>query len=249
MCRQVDRLEAQLQPGSAPLVSFVVPMNVYVLNSSQSEVVHDPSSPYNGFRSGYAANVARVDRCFGEFVSFLKQSGLYDNSIIAITADHGESLGEDGNYGHQFWLFPEDIRIPLMISVPARLRSTLTTDTGRIAFSTDLVPTLLRLLGNDVRDLGDLFGSPLVTNAGSELPSRRRKPYVIMSSYGASYAMLRRNGKFLFIADLINYREHAFELFQQPLGSRIRATADLGQVNQALIRSQVDAIEAHYRQP
>lgn len=245
-CDQADGVEKLIQPGAPPLASFVVPMNVYVLNSSHSELVNDPSSPYDGFRSGYAANVARVDSCFGKFVSFLKRSGQYDNSIIAITADHGESLGEDGNYGHQFWLFPEDIRIPLMISVPSRLRSALTTDTGRIAFSTDLVPTLWRLLGNDVRDLGYLAGSPLVTNAGSELPSRRRQPYVVMSSYGASYGMLRRNGKMLFIADLVNYREHAFELFQQPLGTRVRVTDDLRSVNQALIRRQIEDIEAFY---
>jgi arylsulfatase A-like enzyme len=217
-----------------------------VLNSSHSELVSDPSSPYDGFRSGYAANVARVDQCFGGFVSYLKQSGQYDNSIIAITADHGESLGEDGNYGHQFWLFPEDIRIPLMISMPASLRSTLTTDTGRIAFSTDLVPTLLRLLGDDVRDVGPLSGSPLVTETGNELPPRRRQPYVVMSSYGASYGMLRRNGKFLFIADLINYREHAFELFQQPVGTRATVTDDLRRINQALIQKQVEDIEAFY---
>jgi hypothetical protein len=108
---------------------------------------------------------------------------------------------------------------------------------------------LLRLLGNEVRDLGYQSGSPLVTDAGNELPSRRRQPYVVMSSYGASYGMLRRNGKMLFIADLINYREHAFELFQQPLGTRVRVTDDLRRVNQALIRQQVQDIEAFYARP
>jgi hypothetical protein len=134
-----------------------------------------------------------------------------------------------------------------MISIPAGLRAELTADLGRVAFSTDLVPTLLRILGNEVRDLGDHFGSPLLTSRDTELPPRRRAAYPVMSSYGASYAMLRRNGKFLYIADLINYREHAFELFQQPLGTRVNVTDDLRRVNQALIRRHVNEIETSYR--
>ena len=246
ICSNVAAIQKLLPAGGSPLFSFVAPMNVYTLNSSHSAVVNDPASPYNGFSSGYAANVSRVDRCFGDFIAFLKQSGIYDNSIIAITADHGESLGEDGNYGHQFFLFPEDVRIPLIISIPPRLRPTLTTDLGRIAFSSDLVPTLYRLLGNEVRDLGDQFGAPLVTDVARELPSRRRQSYLLMSSYGASYGMLRRNGKFLHIADLINYREYGFSLFKQPVGTKVRVTDDLRRVNQALIRRQMAGIEAFY---
>ena len=246
ICSNVAAIQQLLPAGGTPLISFVAPMNVYTLNSTHSPVVTDPASRYNGFRSGYAANVERVDRCFGEFIAFLKQSGLYDNSIIAITADHGESLGEGGNFGHQFFLFPEDIRIPLIMSIPQRLRSTLTTDLGRVAFSADLVPTLYRLLGSEVRELGDQFGAPLVTGVDAELPSRRRQSYLLMSSYGASYGMLRRNGRFLHISDLINYREYAFELFKEPVGTRTRVTDDLRRVNQALVRRQIAEIEALY---
>lgn len=239
ICTNVAGIQRVIEAGRAPFFSFVAPMNVYTLNTSRAPLASD------GFNTGYAANVGRVDRCFGEFVSFLKQSGIYDNSIIAITADHGESLGEDGNYGHQFWLFPEAVRIPLIISIPPRLRAGLTTDLGRVAFSSDLVPTLYRLLGNEVRDLGDQFGSPLVTEVETELPSRRRQSYLLMSSYGASYGMLRRNGAFLYISDLINYREYDFDL-QPRRDTRLRVTDDLRGVNRALIRRQMAEVEAFY---
>jgi arylsulfatase A-like enzyme len=193
--------------------------------------------------------VARVDSCFGEFVAFLKREGLYDNSVIAVTSDHGESLGEHGNWGHQFWLFPEDMRVPFILSLPPRLRAGLTADLGRVAFSSDLVATLYRVLGHEVRDLGHLFGAPLVAPAGAEVPDRRRESFLLMSSYGASYGMLRRNGKLLYISDLINYREYAYELFRQPIGNRVRVTDDARRVNQALIRRHVAEIEQFYQRP
>jgi arylsulfatase A-like enzyme len=215
-------------------------MNVYLLNASRSPLV-------DGFSTGYAENVKRVDRCFGEFIAHLKKTGIYDNSIIVVTSDHGESLGENGNYGHQFFLFPEDIRVPLIMSIPAPMRGEWSTDIGRVAFSMDIVPTLYKLLGYDVRDLGEHAGSPLVTTPEVDLPSRRRQPFIVMSSYGASYGVLRRNGRFLFISDLINYREYAFDLFKEPLGEPARVTDDLRRVNQQLIRTHVATIEDFFK--
>jgi arylsulfatase A-like enzyme len=176
----------------------------------------------------------------------LKNTGIYDNSIIVVTSDHGESLGEGGNYGHQFFLFPEDIRVPLIMSIPSAMRNAWSTDTGRVAFSMDIVPTLYALLGYQVRELGPYAGSPLVTKPDVDLPSRRRQPFIVMSSYGASYGVLRRNGRYLFISDLINYREYAFELFKPPLGEAVRVSDDLRSVNQGLIRTHVPAIDEFF---
>jgi arylsulfatase A-like enzyme len=222
-------------------------MNVYVLNTPRSRTVSEPGSIYHGFYQSYAANVQRVDGCFGTVVSNLKKAGVYDNSVILITSDHGESLGEGGNWGHQFWLFPEDLRIPLIVHVPARLQSALAADLGRVSFSTDIAPTLYQLLGYEVLDPGSLFGAPLFVAPDSQPTPRRRESFLVMSSYGASYGVLRRNGRFLYISDLINVREYAFELFQEPLGTRAKLSDDLRRVNQALIRERVAALDAFYR--
>jgi predicted AlkP superfamily pyrophosphatase or phosphodiesterase len=45
------------------------------------------------------------------FVSTLKERELYDNSIIVVTSDHGEALGEDGRNGHSTRVYPEMLRI------------------------------------------------------------------------------------------------------------------------------------------
>ena len=49
----------------------------------------------------------RLDGCFGAFVDDLKASGLYDDSLIVLTSDHGDSLGEQGRMGHAYTVFPK----------------------------------------------------------------------------------------------------------------------------------------------
>jgi membrane-anchored protein YejM (alkaline phosphatase superfamily) len=253
MCHLVEGLEQYITASAAdprPVFAFLSPMNVYLLNSSRSSTVIPGSDLDHSFYAPYANNVQRVDRCFGTFVSYLKNAGLYDNSVILLTSDHGESLGEDGNWGHQFWLFPEDVRIPLIVHIPARLRSQVSADLDRVSFSVDIAPTLYKLLGYDVQDLGRLFGAPLFVTPEEEPVPRRRQSFLVMSSYGPSYGLLRRNGRFLYISDLIHFREYAFELFQEPLGTRVKVSDDLRRVNQALIRERVAAFDAfHHRLP
>ena len=89
----------------------------------------------------------------------MKAKGRYDNSIVIVTSDHGDSLGEDGFWGHAFWLFPEGVKIPLIVHLPERLARGVTTDLGRLTFSTDIAPSLYALLGHEVLSPGPLFGS------------------------------------------------------------------------------------------
>ena len=168
ICSLVDGLQRQLSATDPrPVFAFLSPMNVYTLNLWPSDGIRTGRWD-GGFYEPYATAVRRIDTCFGTFVEYLKDAGLYDNSVIVLTTDHGESLGEDGNWGHQFWLFPEDVRIPLIMHVPSAWRANVTTDLGRVTFSTDIAPTLYQLLGHDVRDLGPLFGMPLFASSDEE---------------------------------------------------------------------------------
>jgi hypothetical protein len=253
ICHLVESLEQYITASAAdprPVFAFLSPMNVYFLNSSRSSADSPMGDLDDSFYEPYANNMQRVDRCFGTFMSYLKNAGLYDNSVILITSDHGESLGEGGNWGHQFWLFPEDIRIPLIVHIPARLLSKVSADLDRVSFSVDIAPTLYKLLGYDVQDLGPLFGAPLFVAPEDEPVPRRRQSFLVMSSYGPNYGLLRRNGRFLYISDLMQFREYAFELFQEPLGARVKVSDDLRRVNQTLIRERVATSDAfHHRQP
>lgn len=62
-----------------------------------------------------------IDRKFAEVISILRNKDVYDNSLIIITSDHGQSLGTDGWFLHQHLLNDELIRIPLIIKYPYRI--------------------------------------------------------------------------------------------------------------------------------
>jgi len=95
----------------------------------------------------YDALIAWVDSCVGHLVDHLKNSGAYDNTVLIITADHGQLLGEHGLYAHAFSLYDPLIRVPLIIRFPD-------SNHKRERFSglvqtVDLLPTLVEYLGLD----------------------------------------------------------------------------------------------------
>jgi len=246
MCHTLEDLEDKLdrQDDARPAFAFSLPQNLHISIRQHARV--PPGEHYPGFFEPYAAEVHRIDSCFGEFVQYLKRHRLYDQSIVILTTDHGDSLGEAGNWGHGVTIHPEVVRIPLIIHIPERLKATVTTDLTRIAFSTDIVPSLYQLLGHSPRDLGASFGAPLFVPRATELRPRRRESFLVVSSYAATYGLLRRNGRSLYISDLVNGREYAYDLTPQPIGVRTQVTSDMRSINQRLIREQIAGLAALY---
>jgi acetoin utilization deacetylase AcuC-like enzyme len=98
-----------------------------------------------------------MDACFGRFITSLKDAGLYDDSIVVLTADHGDALGEAKRWGHAYTLFPEIVRVPLLMHIPSKLRARFTTDVDAASYSTDITPSLYALLGYYSFDAGANF--------------------------------------------------------------------------------------------
>src|SRR5262245_33802811 len=186
-----------------------------------------------------------MDACFREFIHFLKRSKLYDNSVIIVTSDHGDSLGEMLRWGHSYTMFPEVARIPLIVRVPERFRAQFVADQRALALSTDITPTLYALLGHSSSDLGSLYGRPLFASQGEHLSSRTG-PTLIASSYGGVYAVLHDNGSRMYIADGVNGRDYAYDLTGE-LPVRIGVTPANRADDQQFIRNQVDDIARAYR--
>lgn len=69
----------------------------------------------------YDGAIAYADSELGALLSDLKKRGLTENTLVVVTADHGESFGEHGLYLHQNSLYLETIRVPLVILGPAGL--------------------------------------------------------------------------------------------------------------------------------
>jgi arylsulfatase A-like enzyme len=69
----------------------------------------------------YNGEIAESDRGFGRMVEWLKQEGLYKDSLIVVTSDHGEEMMDRGAVGHLTTLHQEMIHVPLMIKMPGNV--------------------------------------------------------------------------------------------------------------------------------
>ncbi|MBD0724726.1 hypothetical protein B6A10_06000 [Flavobacterium sp. L1I52] len=91
----------------------------------------------------YFASVNGVDEQIGRVVQQLKDMGIYDNTIIVFSADHGEMLGSQGLMHKNVW-FRESYEIPFIVHYPKKVKP----KTEDLLISVpDYMPTLLGLMG------------------------------------------------------------------------------------------------------
>ena len=69
-------------------------------------------------RSWYDNETASVDNEIGRFISVLKKIDRYERTLIIITSDHGELLGEHDDFDHGFCLYNELLHVPLIVKYP-----------------------------------------------------------------------------------------------------------------------------------
>ncbi len=73
----------------------------------------------------YAGEIAYIDHCIGRVLDRLRARGLYDNTLVIITGDHGEGLGEHGETAHGFFIYQSTLRVPLVIRAPGTMSGTM----------------------------------------------------------------------------------------------------------------------------
>ncbi|HZR81642.1 MAG TPA: sulfatase [Candidatus Binatia bacterium] len=112
----------------------------------------------------YDGEIAFNDASLGALLDELRRRGLYDSTLIVVTADHGEEFGDHGGFDHGHTLYEELIRVPLVVRLPAgRLAGARR---AAMARQIDLVPTLLDQLG--IAPDPDLPGRSLFARDGAE---------------------------------------------------------------------------------
>lgn len=97
----------------------------------------------------YLGLVSMLDHCVGRILDELKRQGIYDDSLIIFTSDHGEMLGSHGLF-QKMCMYEESERIPLLIKFPEHgmpegLAAGTTVD--RVVSQIDVLPTLCEYLG------------------------------------------------------------------------------------------------------
>lgn len=96
--------------------------------------MYDPHDPYAapepyGSRyadSPYDGEVAYADAMVGRLRQALEESGAADSTLIVLTADHGEALGDHGEEGHSFFIYDSTIRVPLIFWAPGEAQGSAT---------------------------------------------------------------------------------------------------------------------------
>ena len=97
----------------------------------------------------YDAEIAFVDESVGRTVEALEERGLLDNTLIVLTADHGESLGEHGETTHAVLVYASSLQVPLIIRDPRRVEARRLSP---LVGTTDIFPTILNRLGLPIPD-------------------------------------------------------------------------------------------------
>jgi len=237
LCGSLSELQSQIATSAAPrMFSYTQPQDLHISTITREKASVPGGGEYPGFYAPYAARLARIDACFGTFIDALKASGLYENSIVIFTADHGDSLGEEGRWGHAYTVFPEVMRIPLIIRMPGD-QSRLAANRNALVFSTDITPTLYDLLGHTPTGGGFPYGESL---AGA--PIRRADGELLGSSYGAVYGWLTHNGQRLYIVDGVNFQDYVYDISAGLVGARTTADAAERIASRKGIRDRVTVI-------
>lgn len=228
-----------------PIFAFAQPTNVHTLSLAWHGG-RVAVTPHPGFDDAYASGVERVDQTFGEFIVFLKEHGLYENSIVILTADHGESLGEMGRESHVSNVTPEVIGVPLIVHLPDHQKSALVWDANTVAMLHDITPTLYYLVGHRPLNSGEMLGRPLFTLNGDEQHLYHPDHYFLMSSYEPVFGILSADQKSLFMVDAVLHRNYYYNLEVDPSALKNRITVPLRDEYEAIIRRDLEKIDQFY---
>jgi len=116
---------------------------------------HDPYTPPEPYRSRYPrrpyeAEVAYTDALVGGFIEELTSRGLLEESVVVVTSDHGEGLGDHGEVFHGFFVYDSTVHVPLILRLPGQVAAGTTV--AEAVSHVDIVPTLLDLAGLEIPD-------------------------------------------------------------------------------------------------
>jgi arylsulfatase A-like enzyme/tetratricopeptide (TPR) repeat protein len=141
--RALDWLDQRAKPGTGtpPVKNFFLWAHYY-----DAHFPYDPPEPYGTRfqKDKYSGEIAYVDQQVGELLKGLAARGLAERTLVVLMADHGESLGDHGEFTHGVFLYDSTMHIPLMIAGPGLPAAKVITRQVR---SIDVMPTVADYLG------------------------------------------------------------------------------------------------------
>ena len=106
---------------------------------------YEPPEPFDSVFADnlYAGEIAYTDYCVGLVIRKLKSLGLYDSTLIVITGDHGEMLGEHGEQTHGYFVYESAVKVPLIVKIPKGPKGKRIYDMVGLI---DIIPTIYNCL-------------------------------------------------------------------------------------------------------
>jgi len=98
----------------------------------------------------YLEDIKYLDAEFGLLLAKLRELGVYDNTVIALVADHGEEFQEHGGWWHGLTLYDEQIRVPMLVKWRKGEQPAPHDSRGYVAGLVDIAPTLILQAGANV---------------------------------------------------------------------------------------------------
>jgi choline-sulfatase len=144
---QSDASGTRAPPGASQPAPFFLWIHLF-----------EPHAPYK--TGSYAGEVTAVDRELDRFFALLRERGLWNDTILSVTSDHGESLGEHGEATHGYYVYDSTIRIPWILKAPGQGARRVD---GQVRL-VDVMPTMIALaeMGQTMPPLQGVHGESVL---------------------------------------------------------------------------------------
>ena len=134
--------------GNRPSSSGAAPPWFLWIHYFDPHAAYDPPQPWKGkMPTAYDGEVAFVDDQIGRLFGKLAQMGAESQTVVAVTADHGESLGDHNEETHGVFIYDATLRVPLILAGPGISAGSVSNVVGR---GVDVMPTLVDVAGLQV---------------------------------------------------------------------------------------------------
>lgn len=127
----------------------------------------------------YREELQSIDEQIGRLIAELKTKGLWDNTIIVVTGDHGEEFFEHASWAHSWnQLFDEGVHVPLIIRSPGQKQAAVV---NQQVSSLEVAPTILNLAGFQPASTMEGYNMTHLLSGEEETALR---PYIISEMLG-----------------------------------------------------------------
>ena len=222
VCSTVQQAETAFDhrtDSTRPIFFYTQPKNVHQFARNDLPKAKESNWPAQpGFNYRISFELHQTDACLGGFFQWMKARGLYDDSIIIVTSDHGDATGEFGRNSHSLVIYPEIMRVPLIVHLPKATQGKYVHDDNEMSALIDIAPSLYYLLGHRPIVANPLFGHPLFTETQQELHSYHRDELFLASDVRAAYGILADNGRYFYATYDAPAQSYLYDLAHDPNG-------------------------------